>query len=61
MAENTQQITPSDLLTICQAKLIKIPYTMETEEAVGQPIRDVVALLEKLKQAIVNAHSNEGE
>lgn len=53
MADETLSI--SEALSLVQAKLGKIPYTLETETTVGLPIRECVIILEKIKEAVAKA------
>lgn len=47
------QMTPIELLTYCQNRLGNIPITVSQADAIGQPIKEVVNLLEQLKKAML--------
>ena len=40
--------TPAQLLDYCMSRLKHVPYTIENENEVGKPIKEVTALLQKL-------------
>lgn len=49
---NMMELTPFQLLDYCMTKLRRIPYTIETEITVGEPVKEVTALLGKLQEAL---------
>lgn len=51
-ATNQVVLTPVELISIVQQKLGKVPFDIEHDNTIGQPIRESVILLERLKQVI---------
>ena len=51
-ATNQVVLTPVELISIVQQKLGKVPFDIEHDTTIGQPIRESVILLEQLKRAI---------
>lgn len=51
--------TPAQLLDYCMSRLKHVPYTIENENEVGKPIKEVTALLQKLHDLLEQKESTD--
>ena len=56
--EQSLSLTPTQLVDYCIIKIGRIPYSMETEKTVGEPLKEISGLLEQLKKVIVSVNDD---
>ena len=48
--------SPIDILSICQATLGKIPFSVETQGTIGKPLSEAIVMIEQAKKMIINTY-----